>query len=257
MLNLRSLAAALALATLLSPGVHAAYSDKTFTVTNIGNGPLTITGATVTGNAAEFALLPGHNCTTVAAGGNCSMTVRFTPAGSGPRAAAALTYSSNGTNGPTHSIALAGAGSEPTHLYWRVVFIGITPNQFSGAPNAHASAEIDFRATAGGTDLASGGTAIASSYQLYSEPYRAFDNITSGGMSWASATSNIGEWIGYQFPAPVQVRQLWYLPSYFGSLQSAPSAIAIEHSDNGTSWTRVREFTGLNWSLATPKTFDF
>lgn len=41
------------------------------------------------------------------------MTVRFTPSGDGPRAAAALNFSSNGTSGPAHSIALNGAGQYP------------------------------------------------------------------------------------------------------------------------------------------------
>lgn len=109
MLKLRSLITALALAAALSPAAYAAYSDKTFTVTNSGNGPLTISGATVTGNTAEFALT-GNTCTNVAAGGSCALTVRFSPSGSGTRTPASLNFTSNGTSGPTHSIALTGTG---------------------------------------------------------------------------------------------------------------------------------------------------
>lgn len=111
MLNLRSLAAALALAALLAPAVYAASSAKTFTVTNSGSGPLTITGAAISGNPAEYALTPGGCATPVAVGGNCSFTVTFTPTGVGARTPATLNFSSNGTNGPTHSISLAGAGA--------------------------------------------------------------------------------------------------------------------------------------------------
>jgi hypothetical protein len=40
------------------------------------------------------------------------MTVRFTPTGSGTRAAASLNFNSNGTNGGAHSIALSGGRGE-------------------------------------------------------------------------------------------------------------------------------------------------
>jgi hypothetical protein len=113
MLNLRHLITTLALAAVLSPAAYAASSDKTFTVSNTGDGPLTITGAGITGNTAEFSLLAGHNCTTVAAGSSCAMTVRFTPAGSNARNQAWLNFTSNGTNGGVHSIPLSGAGSVP------------------------------------------------------------------------------------------------------------------------------------------------
>jgi hypothetical protein len=107
---LRSLVTALALAAVLAPVSYAASSDKTFTVSNTGNGPLTITSTAISGNTTEFSLLSGHNCTTVAAGSSCSMTVRFTPTGTGTRAAASLNFNSNGTNGGAQSIALSGAG---------------------------------------------------------------------------------------------------------------------------------------------------
>lgn len=110
MLKLRSLITALALAAALSPAAYAASSSKAFAVTNTGNGPLTITEASVSGNPAEFTLT-GNTCTSVVAGGSCALTVTFTPNGSGTRTPASLTFSSNGTNGPTHSIALSGTGA--------------------------------------------------------------------------------------------------------------------------------------------------
>lgn len=110
MLKLRPLITAMALAAVLSPAAHAASADKTFTVSNTGNGAMTISGAAISGNTAEYALLPGHTCTTVAPGGSCALTVRFTPAGTGTRPAAALNFTTNGTNGPAHQIALSGAG---------------------------------------------------------------------------------------------------------------------------------------------------
>lgn len=111
LLHLRTLVASLALAALLAPSAHAAMADKTITLTNTGNGPLTITTAAqpISGNTAEYALT-GNTCSSVAVGASCALTVRFTPTGSGTRPAAALNFTSNGTNGPTHSIALTGTG---------------------------------------------------------------------------------------------------------------------------------------------------
>lgn len=110
MLKLRSLITALALAAALSPAAYAASASKAFTVTNTGNGPLTISGAVITGNTAEYALT-GNTCTSVVVGGSCALTVTFTPSGTGARTAASLNFSSNGSNGPIHSIALAGTGA--------------------------------------------------------------------------------------------------------------------------------------------------
>jgi hypothetical protein len=109
MLKPRSLTAALVLAAMLSPAAYADSAAKSFTVTNNGSGPLAVSGASISGNA-EYKLT-GNTCgTAVPVGGNCALTVTFTPTGTGPRAAAALNFTSNGTNGPNHSISLSGAG---------------------------------------------------------------------------------------------------------------------------------------------------
>src|SRR5574340_1125050 len=100
MFNLRSLTAALALAALLSPAAYAAAASKTFTIPNTGNGPLTVSGAHIAGNTADYAL-SGNTCTSVPAGGSCALTVKFAPTGDGPRAAGSLNFSSNGSNGPS------------------------------------------------------------------------------------------------------------------------------------------------------------
>lgn len=109
MLKISSLALALSLA--LSSAAFAATSSKTFTLTNTGNGPLTLTPSAqpISGNTAEYALT-GNNCASVAPGASCTMTVTFTPSANGARPAAALNFSSNGSNGPSHSIPLTGAG---------------------------------------------------------------------------------------------------------------------------------------------------
>jgi hypothetical protein len=141
MFKLRSIVTALVLAAVLSPAAYAASSDKTFTVSNTGDGPLTITSAGISGNTAEYALLSGHNCTTVAAGSSCAMTVRFTPTGSGTRAAASLNFNSNGTNGGAHSIALSGAGGASCAAP-KQVFLYTGADQYTSVPAGCSTATI-------------------------------------------------------------------------------------------------------------------
>jgi hypothetical protein len=177
MFKLRSIVTALAMAAAaLSPAAHAAFSDKTFTVSNTGDGPLTITSAGISGNTAEYALLSGHNCTTVAAGSSCAMTVRFTPTGSGTRAAASLNFNSNGTNGGTHSIALSGAGGASCTA-GKQVFSYTGTHQNITVPAGCTTATIKAWGAGGrgGYLLAGGGGGFAS---------KTFSGLTAGS-SWS------------------------------------------------------------------------
>ena len=54
-------------------------APRTVTITNTGGGTTTITGATITGvQAAQFAIL-NNGCTTLGAGGSCTIDVSFSP----------------------------------------------------------------------------------------------------------------------------------------------------------------------------------
>jgi hypothetical protein len=74
------------------------------TVTNSGNGSLTVTGVLATGDFSQT-----NNCATVAAnGGTCSIQVKFTPTSSGARTGT-LTLTDSAANSP-QSVSLAGSG---------------------------------------------------------------------------------------------------------------------------------------------------
>ncbi|MEO8186091.1 MAG: choice-of-anchor D domain-containing protein [Burkholderiaceae bacterium] len=83
------------------------------TVTNTGTAVLTLSGLTLAGAAgSEYAR--GGTCqigTSVAAGGNCSIQVTFTPTVAGTRSAT-LTISHNASGG-TSSVSLVGTGAPP------------------------------------------------------------------------------------------------------------------------------------------------
>lgn len=112
MFKLRSIAGLLALATLMPQAANAVSVSKDFVITNIGEGLLTFSGVALSGNTTDYALT-GNTCTSVAPGGSCTLTVKFTPKAVDARPEASLDFSTNGSNGPAHKIALKGAGRYP------------------------------------------------------------------------------------------------------------------------------------------------
>lgn len=120
-----------------------------------------------------------------------------------------------------------------THAYWRV---RITLGQVVGQAYSSISG-LEFRATAGGADQCTGGTAIADSFfGAGYEPAKAFDHDNS--TEWASA-SGLPHYLGYQFAAPVFVAQVAMIATdaAYGAPNERPRDFTIEYSDNGSSWT--------------------
>ena len=82
-------------------------------VSNIGDARLVFEGLSITGaSAAEYAIDPASTCSTgasVAAGANCSVDIRFTPAAAGGRDAALLLRHNAGLG--TSTVALVGQAS--------------------------------------------------------------------------------------------------------------------------------------------------
>jgi sugar phosphate isomerase/epimerase len=75
------------------------------TIQNTGDAPLTITGASITGdNAANFTVV-GHNCATLATRATCAVNVAFKPTSTNTTSVAYLTIASN-ADAATESILL-------------------------------------------------------------------------------------------------------------------------------------------------------
>ncbi|WMJ73937.1 glycosyl hydrolase family 8 [Cytophagaceae bacterium ABcell3] len=84
----------------------------TFTVSNIGTAPLTISGVTISGAmSANFVVLT-EPTSTISAGGSSTFTVAFTPSAIGTRTAT-LVVASNDQERPSYSITLSGNGTSP------------------------------------------------------------------------------------------------------------------------------------------------
>lgn len=100
---------------------------------------------------------------------------------------------------------------------------------------------LQFRETIGGPSVIGGGTVIYSS-QYNSGQFAATHAFDAGptGDFWASSGGLNGlEWIGYDFGAGNEkdiIEIVYVSPSSDGSLRS-PLRVAIEYSDDGTTWT--------------------
>jgi hypothetical protein len=83
-----------------------------FTATNSGGSPISISSIAVTGtNASNFAQT--NNCgASLAAGGSCTVSVKFTPSANGSRTAA-ITFTDSAPGSP-QSVSLQGVGFTPT-----------------------------------------------------------------------------------------------------------------------------------------------
>jgi FG-GAP-like repeat/Protein of unknown function (DUF1573)/FG-GAP repeat len=94
------------LLTFPSQWVGTTSAAQTFTLTNIGSAPLTISSIAINGDFAQT-----NACgTSVAAGASCTITVTFTPTAAGTRSAM-VTITDNATDSP-HTVALSGTGTD-------------------------------------------------------------------------------------------------------------------------------------------------
>ncbi len=127
--------------------VGSTSSSQSVTLTNSGTAPLSLSNIALAGaNAGDFAQT--NNCpaapATLATGANCSISVMFTPTGSGNRSAS-IQISDNAGNSP-QSVAVAGTGIAPT--------VGLAPStlafgsQLVGATSSSQSATLTNSGTA-------------------------------------------------------------------------------------------------------------
>ncbi|HET7095278.1 MAG TPA: discoidin domain-containing protein, partial [Thermomicrobiales bacterium] len=129
------------------------------------------------------------------------------------------------------------------HMYWQLVSI-----QSDGAGLAGAAAEVQFRATPGGANQATGGTASASSE--YSATYaaaKAFDG--NAATLWATANGVAYSTLTYQFATAVEVAEASLTARSDGFANTTPAYTGWCYSDDGTHWTTAWRDQQSGWSL--------
>lgn len=118
--------------------------------------------------------------------------------------------------------------------------------------------EIEFRATAGGSDLCNGGTPSSSStFDSNRSHTYAFDNNTSVGTNfWGSATG-LPQWIRYDLPVANRINQVMIQARNDGNtFGQSPKNFEIQSSTNGTAWDTEWTVTGsTGWAAGETRTF--
>lgn len=154
--------------------VGTASSAQTITITNSGNGTLTVTNVSATGDFAQT-----NNCTSVAAdGATCAIQVTFTPTSSGSRTGT-LTVTDTAANSP-QLIALTGSG------------IDFNMPSSGGAATVKAGATATYQVSVGpvGGTFSSAVTLVCAGVPAFSTCTLSPTSVTPGAIA-ASVTVSI------------------------------------------------------------------
>lgn len=124
--------------------------------------------------------------------------------------------------------------------YWRFLFTN------GSGGNYLSLSEAELRATSGGVDLTDAGysSVFASSNSAFFEPYKAFDNVTSGGgnAAWSTVSGGaVNSFVGVRLLAPSDVNEVLLRSSSYSG--EHPRDVTVQSSTNGTTWTNEWSFT--------------
>ncbi|MGB8601971.1 MAG: phage tail protein [Rhizomicrobium sp.] len=195
----------------------------------------TTQGAVLYRGASAWALLPpgtaGQVLATQGAGANPKWVDQ-----SGGGGAASATISGSDT-GPAGQVSTA-VGA---HAYWRIYSAAE-----AGSENYISISNLEFRAVAGTTQQATGGSALSSGdYDSgYAKDY-AFD--ANDSTTWIS-TNVLPNYIGYHFASAVACAEVVIRNRSGGYYAQVPAAFQVQYSDDGTTWITVLTETGVSWN---------
>jgi Abnormal spindle-like microcephaly-assoc'd, ASPM-SPD-2-Hydin len=236
-----------------SQRVGTTSAAQTVTLTNSGTAPLSIGSVGLTGtNAGDFAqtttcpLSPA----TLAAGANCAISVSFSPAAAGPRAASVQI--ADDASGSPHSVALSGTGSTTTISFDKS--LGTKTENANGATMT----------------LTTSGAAVAGArvfvFVSWTHSTRTLTSVTGGGLTWtvdrqqkatgnnarvaiASAAAPTGLASGVvltaTFSGPV-THGLIAAASFTGVATTAPVDATGSATGTGTAWSGSVTTTNAN-----------
>jgi hypothetical protein len=170
-------------------------ATQAVTVTNSGTTSATISSVAASGDFGQT-----NNCSTLAVGASCTVTVRFTPTSSGTRTGA-LTITSNANNSPT-AITLTGTG------------IGTNTNLALGRP-ASASSQVNGAQT----------------------PAMATDG--NANTYWESANNAFPQWLQVDLGSNFNVGRVTLKLPPQAAWGTRTQTLSVQASINGTSFTTV------------------
>ena len=114
--------------------------------------------------------------------------------------------------------------------------------------------EIAMRATYGGSNLCTGGTALSDSYASPPRmPSMAYDGLTT--TYWASANTPVNHYCGYSFPSPVDVAEV-AITCASPSPSTYPKGVTLQGSNDGLVWTNIQSWTIASFPTGSTQTLQ-
>ena len=145
-----------------------------------------------------------------------------------------------------------GGGGGESAAYWRVNVTAVHGGSYISIQ------EIEMRATIGGADQCTGGTASSSSdLSVDHDAENAFDN-GAASESWISNAAAPG-WIQYHFASAVVVSELSIKAEsgYLIGLNCSPKDFSLQYSDDGAAWADSFVVVATPaWSSSETRTFS-
>lgn len=169
---------------------------------------------------------------------NATWTTLFTPA-------AQSSWANNEQRlftAPAYSQSYIGS-PHGSHRYWRVHC-----GRSNSGGDTYAAAEVEMRATPGGSDQCSGGTATAhSNFSGTFDAPKAFDN--NAATLWSASGGASDGWLKYDFGSAVVVAEVMIQARNDASFTQTPRWGCIEFSDDNAIWNTA-------WEYAMPLTYS-
>lgn len=105
-----------------------------------------------------------------------------------------------------------------------------------------SACEVEMRNTPGGPNLASGGTATASTFQTTGggvpsggwTPAMAFDGVKTSASAWTASSATAPQWLEYAFTSPVTIEEVTLYTKH-NDPGGTPSSFDVQYYD-GTTW---------------------
>ena len=189
--------------------VGSGSAAKTVTVTNSGTAAASVSGVTATGDYSQT-----NNCSSVAAGNSCTVSVTFKPTASGTRTGT-LTVTSNASNSPA-TVSLTGSG------------IGAT------------------------TNLALGATMTASGSAQSCVPSNTNDGNTS--TYWESTNNAFPQWLQVDLGRGQTVGSVALDLPPSSSWATRTQTLSVQGSTDGSTWTTLAGSANYTFDPSTGNT---
>lgn len=134
------------------------------------------------------------------------------------------------------------------HAYWRVLVLAVDNDTSTSLE------EVEFRTSIGGSQAATGGTAISGGDNGSFPASNAFDGTSNIWVSDGNVKNSAREWIGYHFASSVDIAEV-AIKSRSSNFDQTPRVFRVEYSDDGSAWSIASIHATPAWTASLTRTF--